>query len=102
MKKNMSTKKNKPSLRRCVGCREMHDKRGLIRIVRFEDSIDVDLSGKAKGRGAYLCKSIDCYKRAFKQKAVDKSFKARAQEGVYVQLEDIVTSFAEGGQAIGD
>ncbi len=51
--------------RTCVACREKGDKRGLIRIVRSPDhTISVDPTGKANGRGAYLCHKPTCWERA--------------------------------------
>lgn len=52
-------------LRQCLGCREMKPKRELIRVVRSpEGEISLDFHGKKPGRGAYLCPSPDCLKRA--------------------------------------
>ena len=60
-------KKRKIPLRRCVGCREMKDKRELLRIVRNnEGEIFVDPTGKKNGRGAYICKSMECFSKARK------------------------------------
>ena len=56
-------------LRKCIGCNEMKDKRELVRIVRNkEGEISVDLTGKKPGRGAYICKSIECLDKAQKAK----------------------------------
>jgi len=60
--------------RRCVGCREMKDKPHLIRIVNNTDgSVSIDPSGKAPGRGAYLCKDINCLGKAQKSKGLERS-----------------------------
>ena len=62
--------------RTCVGCREEKDKRELIRIVRTpEGKYHADPSGKAQGRGAYLCKSAECLEKAFKSEAFSRSFR---------------------------
>ena len=54
-------------MRRCVGCREMKEKRELLRIVRNnEGEIFVDPTGKKNGRGAYICKDKTCYEQAVK------------------------------------
>ena len=54
-------KNKKIPLRRCVGCGEMKPKGELIRVVRTpEDEIVLDASGRANGRGAYLCRSVEC------------------------------------------
>ena len=66
--------KNAPQ-RMCIVCREMKDKRDLIRVVRFKDGeVNIDLSGKANGRGAYLCKSEDCLNQARKKKSLERAF----------------------------
>lgn len=52
--------------RTCVGCRETLDKRSLIRIVRTEDGVKIDPSGKAPGRGAYVHDQRSCWEAALK------------------------------------
>ena len=56
-------------MRQCVGCREMKPKRELIRVVTGPDGeTHLDLTGKANGRGSYLCPREECLKRAVKNK----------------------------------
>lgn len=62
-------------LRMCLGCREMKPKNELIRIVNNGGEIFIDATGKANGRGAYICRNVDCYKKAVKGKALNKQFK---------------------------
>ena len=58
----------------CVSCREMKNKKELIRIVRSpEGAVSVDESGKASGRGAYLCKSPGCIEIAIKRRIIEKN-----------------------------
>lgn len=52
--------------RTCVGCRQVLPKRSLIRIVRSEEGVRVDLTGKARGRGAYLHNLRSCWEKALK------------------------------------
>ncbi|MDO4805093.1 MAG: YlxR family protein [Lachnospiraceae bacterium] len=69
------TLKKKPQ-RTCLGCRNSKNKTELIRIVRTpEGDVKVDPSGKANGRGAYLCRDSECLKRAIKAKALQKALK---------------------------
>ena len=64
-------------MRQCLGCREMKPKRELIRVVKNSDGVvSLDFSGKAPGRGAYICKSAECLKNAIKSKAIEKAFSA--------------------------
>ena len=56
-------------LRKCIGCNEMKDKKQLIRVVRNPNGdMNIDLSGKMAGRGAYVCQNQKCFEAAFKIK----------------------------------
>jgi predicted RNA-binding protein YlxR (DUF448 family) len=58
--------------RTCVGCRKIRPKREMVRIVRTPDEgVKIDESGKAPGRGAYLCRERQCWERAFSEKRID-------------------------------
>ena len=66
-------KPRKIPMRRCVGCREMKEKKELIRVVRSpEGEVSLDPGGKKSGRGAYVCRSTDCLKRAIKPKQLER------------------------------
>lgn len=55
--------------RHCTGCGACKDKKELLRVVRTPDGkVCADLTGKASGRGAYVCKNPDCLKKALKGK----------------------------------
>lgn len=74
-------------LRKCIGCNEMKDKRELVRIVRNKDGeISVDLTGKKPGRGAYICKSIDCLNKAQKAKRLERAFSTAIEAEIYDTL----------------
>ena len=74
--------------RQCMGCRERKNKREMIRVVRSpEGNVSLDFGGKAPGRGAYLCPSSDCLKRAIRAKALDRSLEVVIPEEVYARLE---------------
>ncbi len=74
--------------RQCMGCRERKEKRQLIRVVRSpEGEVSLDFSGKKNGRGAYLCPSADCLKKAMKSKALDRSLEVTIPQEVYDRLE---------------
>lgn len=75
-------------LRQCLGCREMVPKNQLIRIVRDgSGDFAVDLTGKANGRGAYICKSAECLNMAVKSKALERAFKVSIPDEVYKDLD---------------
>ena len=75
--------------RRCVGCREMKDKSALIRVVSNADgSLSIDATGKAPGRGAYLCKDTNCLSKAQKSKGLERSIKRAIPQEIYDSLID--------------
>lgn len=75
-------------MRQCLGCREMKPKCELIRAVKSpEGDVSLDFKGKAAGRGAYICPSKDCLKKAMKAKALERAFSAQIPSEVYEQLE---------------
>ena len=81
----------KEPLRMCIACREMKDKKELMRIVKNKDGmIFVDKTGKANGRGAYICKNMDCLSKLKKQKALNKAFKSVIADAVYAEIEGVI------------
>ncbi len=78
-------------MRTCIGCREQKPKKELIRVVKNkEEEIFIDLSGKANGRGAYLCKSKDCLEKAIKSKALNRAFSTEIDEETYEKLKESI------------
>ena len=74
-------------LRQCLGCREMKPKPELVRVVRAPDgTVGVDLRGKMPGRGAYVCRSADCLKKALRSKALSRSLSAEIPPALYDDL----------------
>ena len=75
-------------IRKCSGCGEHFPKNSLIRIVRAPDGeISLDLIGKASGRGAYLCKSVECLKKSRKASRLERSLECAIPAEVYERLE---------------
>ena len=75
-------------LRMCLGCGEMKPKKELIRVVKSpEGEISLDLTGKKSGRGAYICRSCECFDKARKARKFEKSFSCRIDEEVYNSME---------------
>ncbi len=71
-----------------MGCGEMKSKKEMMRVLKTaEESIVLDVTGKKNGRGAYLCISEECLKRARKSKGLERSFKMSIPEEVYDALE---------------
>ena len=61
--------------RRCIGCMQSKPKRELLRIVASPDGLQIDISGKMPGRGAYLCRSEECARLAVKKNAFGRNLK---------------------------
>lgn len=76
----------------CVGCRERFLKLDLIRIVRTpKNEILIDKKGKLSGRGAYVCKNVDCLSKAYKTRALQRALEAEISDDLLNQLkEDII------------
>ncbi|MEA3423925.1 MAG: YlxR family protein [Bacillota bacterium] len=80
-------KEKKIPLRKCVGCNKQFDKRTMIRIVKTkENEFSVDFTGKANGRGAYICKKIECFEAAQKKNAFSRAFGMKIPDEIYEQL----------------
>ena len=74
--------------RQCVGCREMKEKKTLLRVVKSpEGAVSLDFSGKKPGRGAYLCHKRECFDQAKKSHGLERSFKSPIDASVYDLLE---------------
>ena len=75
-------------LRMCTGCGEMKPKKELVRVVRSkEGEISLDLTGRKAGRGAYVCRSLDCLKKARKTRRIERSFDCKIPDEVYDAME---------------
>ncbi|HSQ33585.1 MAG TPA: YlxR family protein [Peptostreptococcaceae bacterium] len=73
--------------RKCIACQDRDAKKQLIRIVKDQEGkIFLDSTGKANGRGAYICKDIECLQKAIKSKALNRAFKTEVSQEVYENL----------------
>ena len=82
----MATVKKIPQ-RQCIGCGEMKNKKEMIRVIKTpEDMIMLDVTGKKNGRGAYMCKSLDCFAKAAKSKGLERSLKVNIPAEVNEEL----------------
>lgn len=74
-------------MRQCVGCRELKEKRDMIRILRTpEGEFTADLTGRKNGRGAYICRSQECLQKAMRTKGLERSFRTQIPQEVYEAL----------------
>lgn len=86
-------------MRMCLGCNEMKPKRELIRVVKTpEDDVLLDLTGKKSGRGAYICKSVECMKKARKSRRFEKAFSMQIDDEVYRRMEEQLEESGDGDE----
>ncbi len=77
----------KERLRMCIICREHSDKKELLRIVKNKDGeIFVDKTGKANGRGAYICKNPECFQKLRKTRGLNRAFRCEIKDEVYDKI----------------
>ncbi|MBQ6507268.1 MAG: YlxR family protein [Clostridia bacterium] len=82
-------KTRKIPMRMCVGCREMKEKKNLIRVVRSpEGQVSFDPTGKKSGRGAYVCRDGECLARALKQRQLERQLQAEITPEVSAMLHE--------------
>lgn len=82
-------------MRQCLGCREMKPKKEMTRVVRAPDGgVSIDFRGKAPGRGAYICPSTECLKKALKSRALDRSLEVEIPQ----EINDALIAQMEGGE----
>ena len=78
-------------LRTCMGCNEKRPKKELVRIVKNkEGEIFIDRTGKADGRGAYICDSVECLEKLIKSKRLEKVFESKISDEVYSNLRGVI------------
>lgn len=95
--KQKPEKKKRP--RTCVGCGEASPKRALLRVVRTpEGGVRYDPTGRANGRGAYICADAACLKLAKKKNAFARVLKVEVAAQLYDELELLIGEHASGGQ----
>ena len=83
----MPAKPRKIPMRMCVGCREMKPKMTLLRVVKPQDGeAHIDRTGKAPGRGAYVCDNPECLKKARKTRALERALECAIEEAVFEGL----------------
>lgn len=74
--------------RMCAGCGEMKSKKEMIRVLKTpEGEIVIDSTGKKNGRGAYICRSVECFQKAIKTKGLERSLKVSIPKEIAETLE---------------
>ena len=89
----MEHKVKKIPMRQCLGCNEHKPKGELMRVVRTPEGETVlDFTGKRSGRGAYVCKSLSCLRKARKSRRLERSLDCTITEEVYDRMESEIES----------
>ncbi len=84
-------KQKKVPIRMCVACREAKPKRELIRIVKNKEGVvSVDTTGKAQGRGAYLCPNVSCLEKAYKIKALNRALECEFTQDMLQEVKRVI------------
>jgi len=84
-------KVKKIPLRMCVGCMQMLPKKELIRVVKNKTGdLSIDFTGKKPGRGAYVCKNIECFEKAYKTSRLEKNLEIKISEDIYAILREAI------------
>ena len=82
--------KKKPA-RTCMACNEQKEKQELLRIVRSKEGIiEVDLTGKKSGRGAYICKNLECLEKVIKTKRLERIFEKEISQELYDSIRGVI------------
>lgn len=90
-------------LRMCMACNEMKSKKELIRLVKLKNGdegceIIVDETFKSPGRGAYLCRNLDCLKKVRKSRRIERIFSHKVPDEIYTQIEEDIKLEQSGVQ----
>ncbi len=89
-------KKRKIPMRRCVACNENKPKKELIRVVKDkEGNIEVDLTGKMNGRGAYICLDEECLMKAKRNQKLKRALGIDIPDEIYDKLKDAIFKFSK-------
>lgn len=82
-------KTRKIPLRQCIACRQLKDKREMLRVVKNQEGdIFLDLTSKASGRGAYVCDDAECIKKIKKSRLINRVFSCEVSDAVYKAIEE--------------
>ncbi len=85
-------------MRSCVGCMQKKDKRDLVRVIRTpEGEIKLDVTGRANGRGAYICPDPACLKKAEKKGSLSRTLEQAVPQEIYAALSQYVSERAATG-----
>jgi predicted RNA-binding protein YlxR (DUF448 family) len=100
MRKNIS-KDRAIAQRTCAACRQVKDKRAMVRLVRTPSgAVEIDISGKREGRGAYLCHNPACWEKVLKSNCLEYALKGKINrndlEQLYKNGKDLLKELTSG------
>jgi len=76
-------------IRKCIGCGEQKSKKELIRVVKNkENEVFIDFTGKANGRGAYICPDYKCFDIAIKKNSFNRALDTQIDDKIYNDLKE--------------
>ena len=92
----MATKVKKIPMRQCLGCNEHRPKSELLRVVRppESDSVVLDMTGRASGRGAYICRDVKCLRKARKSRRIETNLDCKIEDTVWDDMEKELELYA--------
>lgn len=76
----------KVPMRTCIACRTVKPKKELIRIVKSEEGITLDRTGRKNGRGAYICDDAACIAKLKKGRLLNRTFSMPVDEATYDKI----------------
>lgn len=76
----------KVPMRTCIACKSVKPKKELIRVVKYGEQISLDKTGKANGRGAYVCNDAECIKKLKKTKALNRAYSCPVSDETYDRI----------------
>lgn len=83
-------REKKVPLRKCIGCNERYEKKNILRIVKNENQLFIDETGKKNGRGAYICDNINCFEKIKKNKILSKTFSINVDDDFIFEIKEIL------------
>ncbi len=76
-------------LRQCTGCGQMKEKKSMIRVIKTnENEIILDVTGRKNGRGAYICKSVECFEKAVANRGFERSLKTKIPSEIIDEIKE--------------
>lgn len=87
-------KAKKVPLRKCLGCNEQKQKREMIRVVKNKEGVvELDFTGRANGRGAYICPNSECLAKAEKRKSLERALETQISKELYEKLREEIEKY---------